>query len=227
MAGKPIVCPFVPCQAPLTTVPERQRHDPHPLHRIPPHETMGREWFGQCPASLMAYPVDRLGRNALQQQEQVLLNIENQRDIDATASDAEQHDRPPVEADRRPHPDREPPFMFRPGPGSDPKVTGPRAFPRLPVEYLPGTDMGGSMASVAEVRAAIDQANALIAEAQAQAQATSGKLAEARTLINWIRQTTVDPLGLPQVSSAVEKADEIGQLCNLAIEANTTYGGTL
>jgi hypothetical protein len=85
------------------------------------------------------------------------------------------------------------------------------------------------MATVPEVRAAIDAANNLIAEAQAALTTTvSAKLAEAKVMIDWIRQTSVDPLGSPQLATAIELCEQqVAPLCSSAIESNTTYRGTL
>jgi hypothetical protein len=85
------------------------------------------------------------------------------------------------------------------------------------------------VATVPEVRAAIDRANHLIAEAQGALNTqVAGKLGEAKVLLDWIRQTSVDPLGVPQVAAAIELCEQqVAPLCTLAIEQNLTYRGSL
>lgn len=81
------------------------------------------------------------------------------------------------------------------------------------------------MATVREVRAAIDAANELIAEAQgALNTVVAGKLAEAKVKIDFVRQTSVDPLGAPQLAAAIELLEQqVAPLCSSAIESNMTY----
>jgi hypothetical protein len=81
------------------------------------------------------------------------------------------------------------------------------------------------VATVPEVRAAIDAANELIAEAQgALTTIVSAKLAEAKVKIDWIRQSSVDPLGAPQLGAAIELCEQqVAPLCSSAIESNLTY----
>lgn len=85
------------------------------------------------------------------------------------------------------------------------------------------------MATVPEVRAAIDRANLLIAEAQSALNVgVTGKLSEAKVLVDWIRETSIDPLGAPQLGAAIELCEQqVAPLCASAIESNTTYRSTL
>lgn len=81
------------------------------------------------------------------------------------------------------------------------------------------------MATVNEVRAAIDRANVMIEEARGALNTTVvGKLAEAKVLIDWIRETSIDPLGAPQLAAAIETCEQqVAPLCGSAIESNLTY----
>lgn len=83
------------------------------------------------------------------------------------------------------------------------------------------------MASAGDVKAAIAQAKLSLAEAQELSRATNEKLNEALVKINWIRQTSVDPMGAPEIQAAIEACDLILPLCNAAIENAETYAGTL
>lgn len=85
------------------------------------------------------------------------------------------------------------------------------------------------MATVREVRAAIDEANELIAEAQGALNTiVAGKLAEALVKVQFVQRTSVDPLGVPQLVAAIGMLEQqVAPLCSSAIESNTTYRGTL
>lgn len=221
MAGQAITCPFAPCGATLTTIPERQRHDPRPLHRIPLHDLDGHGPMGSCPASLMAHPPGAAERRHLTEAEGRLLRIEADRELSHINPD---DPRPPAAEPAGP-----PSPLFRGGDGN--RQTGPNdgqvGYRRLPVKYLPGNDMGGTMASAGEVRAALDHANRLIAGAQSAANAAAGELSQAEQMIDWIRRGGNEPLGGPQVAAAIDKFAEITTLLHAAIEANQTYGADL
>jgi hypothetical protein len=84
------------------------------------------------------------------------------------------------------------------------------------------------VATVSEVRAALSRANHLIAEAQSGVQQVAGKLGEAKVLIDWIRETSVDTLGAPQIGAALEMCEQqVAPLLTIAIEQNSNYGATL
>lgn len=72
-------------------------------------------------------------------------------------------------------------------------------------------------------------ANHSIAEAQAAATTiVSLKLAEARVRLDYVRQTSIDPLGVPQLTAAIDMIEQqVVPLCGSAIESNTTYMSTL
>lgn len=231
-------CPFGPCTARIQLTIEQATpgDDETTVKRVPPHLTEPDSWFGFCPASLCHYPLTPREIEMLRGQERTHEHMAATREPSPRVGGEEA---PPHS--RAPKPTKDP-YWFRPSTGDPtaernggqnvrphPGAVGPRAAHRPePLRYLPDTGpKGGNVASVAEVRAAIDSANESAAQAQEAARAAAGVLAEAQALVNWVRATSVDPLGGPQFTRASELFDQIHALIAQGIEANNAYKATL
>jgi hypothetical protein len=221
-----ITCPFGPCTARLVLVEHRAVDLGTPaISTIPAHPTLPDTWFGECPASGMAWPIS----------EPESATLREQRGVHSAAFDARINDSARREHLLTPKPTKNPKW-FQNSDG-DPKIPGHAVTtPRLrlvpdpePEPERPKLSLvkGGKLASVAEVRAAIDVANDNAERAAAKIAAAIQETADALTQINYVRATSVDPLGGPMIETALEKLDEaIGNL-SAAIEANNTYRSTL
>lgn len=197
-------------------------------YRYPLHEVTGDgSWFGTCPGSLSDVNtpgalVDELLRQTESFYRQQAERREKQRLIDAMrgpSGEQPQHSKAP-----RPHGDGMGWFRESDPPPHEDELAARRAR-RAATQTKEG---GSAVATVAEVRAAIDAANVLLAEAQLAVNATvQNKLGEAETKLKWVQQGSVDPLGVPQVGAAIALTQDIAALISLAIEQNQNYTGTL
>lgn len=226
----PMPCPFPPCRANVKLVREMSAPGPTAgaIYRVPRHDVVGDgSWYGGCPASLA--DADNLGpmRDELLRQTETFYRRQAERREKQKLADAlrgpsgeqPQHSKTP-----RPTADGAGWFHAlgsRPG-----EVKDELAARRARKGTI--TEGGSSVATVAEVRAAIDRANVLLAEAQLAVNATvQNKLGEAEALLKFVQQGSVDPLGAPQVSAAVALSQDIAALITLAIEQNQNYTATL
>ncbi len=223
-------CPFSECSARVELILEQATvgDDESTTWRVPEHELAPQPpGYGSCPASLMGHPLQPYERNVLgHEQRKVAVRRVNDHLRDVVREPSEE--RP--EHQKTPHPDPNPGPWFRNG-DDPPPAEGPPRAPRRPLGRLPikeeNREQGAAVASVAEARAAIDQANQLMAEAMAANQVVDGKLAEALALITWVRGSTVDPLAAPHLASASESCGNVHKSLNLGIEANNVYALTL
>lgn len=222
-------CPFPPCNARPQIVYQRTqdefgRASNHALIKL--HAVGGDEWFGTCPASLMAYPIMAHERSVLDDFTGTFLAMSSKREGHADNPAERQPDRDgagdPDAAWRKAR-------WFRSSNG-DPNSGGANAAgPRLRLvpEHDESKQKGGAMASVSEIRAALDAANQAIAEAQAANQACGQKLEDARAALLGLKGSTGEDLSIPMIEQAIEQQEIILQLTHAAIEHNATYGATL
>jgi hypothetical protein len=214
-------CPFKLCNANVIMLVEQAvaSDDEGTIQRVPQHQTGGHEDFGLCPASLMVVPLDTYSSEQLDEQAVALLRIVRDRKAAAAQNEpASGGDNGQPEHPSTPHPDPRkasnwfensvrPPLRLLPADGSN--TTG-----------------GQSVASIEEIKAALERAGQLAAEAKDAVFVAEGKAAEALQLVNFIRDTSVDPIGAPQLLEAIRLMLEAGTQLQLAIEANTTYRST-
>lgn len=216
----PVRCPFEKCSENVELIEIRVRQDdPKPGLMIPNHVTTPGSWFGQCPASLMRHPPSMQAEELLAQQAAIYdrLALAHERaNHPAGKGGVGEHIRQP-----HPTPDR---GWFRwnlGGSSGQPLVAGPKLEP---VSVPPSTSTGGnSMANVAEVVAAIEAANEVIADAQVLAKQAAEKFREAGQQLAAIQSTTGAALGAGQVNAAIENAETAYVLAHGAIETNNEY----
>ena len=175
-------------------------------HTVEPHS-----WFGLCPASNQEDPVKPEVAEHLHKAELALLAMLEQQQPPATVTTTTQA-----------APAAPPARWFRNSERGDPRERGPLARPKLTV--LPEK---GPMPTTAEVRAAIDAASTDIAEGMELARQAQEKMETAKVKLMWVKETTVDPLGVPQVSAAADGLETVQQLAHIAIENNQTYASNL
>ncbi len=224
-------CPFSACSASVEIIIE-QAHpgdDETTRQRVPEHALEPRTApdYGACPASLMALP---LGEHEREHLEQASFGVAMWRAGVERKQREPGETEPAVPHSKAPHPERGTDRWFRAGhPGDNPRgESGPKGYQRMPVGYLPGVDMGGSVPpTVGEVRSVIERMQALAAEAQAAAQAAAGKFAEAEALAAWIRQETIDDVGHGYLMAGKQSCEEAVQRAHEAIDAAGHYGRTL
>lgn len=229
-----IDCPFNACSWRGEVVIEQATagDDETTLRRVPVHDLVPNPEYGSCPASLMALPVDKAAQDNLHNASHYVALWRGdaglpQREPGAAEPAIPQHS-------KTPRPERGSDRWFRggsTGDGAHRTDLGPLGYERAPLGKLPvkiENSRGGSqVASVAEVRAALDQAAELTAEGQGIAQAAMQKFTEAAALINWVRQTSVDPIGIHELTIAADKCQDAFERANVAIEQNRTYASTL
>jgi hypothetical protein len=204
-------CPFVMCSASieLAVLQAQPGDDETTVTMIPAHQLEPDSYFGTCPASLMYYPLDPYSVEQLVHQMAILRRMKQQRE------QAHRGDESNVEPPRplfkqheeyrhgrvpQPDPDRARQWF------SSSSQPAPRRPDPKPMGTLPGT--GGVVASTAEVKAALGQAAALVSDAQQAAQAASGQMMEARQVLLWVKQTTVDDIGEGECGQAIALLDE-------------------
>lgn len=216
-----IPCPFGPCNARPEVLPMRGLSLEVPaVDLIRQHDLDPDSWFGLCPASGQEYPASGRLTELLQVAEVTLLEMRAER---ALAAAQHEHGiapaRPPRERSGSPR-------WFRNSEQGDPRDRGPSARPKLTVVPVPDTQ-GRAMPSTADVKAAVDAANVQIAEGMELARQAQERMEIAKVKLMWVREMTVDTLGVPQVSAAVEQLETAQQLARIAIENNQTYTGNL
>lgn len=219
--GDTASCAFPPCGAilPIRYLQAHPGNDRVSRAILPSHELVPDGEYGTCPGSLMTIPVNADTAATLRGCEASYARWKAGRkpaERKAPAGPAWEHS-------KTPHPSADRGWFESPS-----VTTGRPPLGRLPVTEENKIERGGaSLASTAEVRAAIDQANVLAAEAQGMAQAAAGKFAEAHALIEWVRGSTADPLGSPMLSAGMESCESATRSAHQAIEANNTYAGGL
>jgi hypothetical protein len=227
-------CPFIKCKSTVNLIIEQATpgDDESTVQRVQIHDLQPDTWFGRCPASLTIYPtsVDNLK--------------EFSRDIYRHKNMKDDHDRQDREAASVPcmgevNGPGAPPAdarWFKSRTGDNPRVEqGVKGFKRLllgvyaePQRIHPGASRGGAVASVAEVKAAIQQATERLAEAQEAIRVAGGIMAEGAALLQWVAQTAaVDSLGVQLVNRAQEDADAAQRLLAGAIDEARAYGGSM
>lgn len=221
-------CPFPPCNARPKIIYQRvqdefNRASNHALIKL--HEVGGDEWFGTCPASLMAYPIMPHERSVLDDFTGTFLAMSSKREGHAdNPEEREQRD----DAGGNPDAPWRKARWFRssegpPSPGFNARESRLHLVP----EPDNSKQKGGAMASVSEIRASLDAANQSIAEAQAANQACGQKLEDARAALLALKGSTGEELSIPMIEQAIEQQELILQLTHTAIEHNATYGATL
>lgn len=175
-----------------------------------------------CPASLMVLPLGAYKESVLREQAdniERLLERRNSPVIGAGTKDreAEPHG-------RTPNPD-EAPYWFRDhgtGPTPEGLPQGPTGYPRMQLGEL-----GEALASVAEVRQTLLAVEAMIEDGRASVMAGEARLTDALGLINICRETSVDPMGAPQLAVAIEKLNEASAGMLLAAQESERYRTSL
>ncbi len=236
-------CVFELCSAQVDMVAEKAAPGPAPeaLRRVPQHQLGGHEELGLCPASLMLVPLSRYDHEQLDQQHAAIQRLLGDREKAARSLDptttGSQPPGPlvqgpePYRPGRAPRPDDNPQW-FKPNKGSSPRHHPPlQGFPPLTLvptsgPYPPG---GSPVPTAGEVRATLNRALQLIAEAQTEiSTGPEDKLAQALQLLNFAKQGSDATLGTPQVLAALDKLTEASDNCRSAIEDVATYmGGSL
>ncbi len=216
MASALIVgCPFEPCVARVEVVQHKGFDLAHPaMNLIREHRLDPDAWFGLCPATSMHYPLNDEGRSALIGQARILDRMRKAR---ADAADKAPAPAPIGEHSLWPKPNPHGSHSMGLRESRDPKK-------RYPLRVI---KEGDRMATVAETMAAIQRANEQIAQAQEATRLATIKWEDARATLLWLRQNTVDPLGLPAVAAAIDACETAQRLGTPAIEANVTYGSGL
>lgn len=79
------------------------------------------------------------------------------------------------------------------------------------------------MATIAEVKAAIDACNTVIGEAFAATSAAAQKFTDAQSALRAVRDTCTDPMGQPMIVAAQEACEEAVRNAHAAIQANEIY----
>lgn len=205
-------CPFNPCTSVVDLLPMKGLDlGTPPVVLIREHSLDPDSWFGLCPASNLSWPLSADERDALVEHARILGRMRESR---AAAADKAPRAQPLGQHSLWPRPDPEGSHQMGLRPAPKPKK-------RPPLRVI---EKGDRMPSVAETLAAISRANEQIAEAQEATRLATIKWEDARSTLLWIRQNTVDPLGLPMVSQAIEACETAQQLGTPAIEANVTYG---
>lgn len=211
-------CPFRLCTANVIFVVEQLRPDDDELTttRVPMHVIQGVSLFITCPASLLGMPMTQQTLDALDEQASTIERML-----------ADQGSPPPPAHPTNPKPrSAEPSEWFRNSDGNPngpyPPV-GPLARPKL--GFITPTGGNANVASVAEINAAIDRATVLMAEAKESIIIGGSKLGEALQIINFVRETSVDTIGAPQVTEAIDLTDRSGLLVDKAIEIAVSYKG--
>jgi hypothetical protein len=244
-------CPFRLCSTTVDMVIERADPNPMPngLARVPQHPCGGYEEFGLCPGSLLYIPLTRYDADQLEAQAKMFERIIRDRDAAAAKPDPgpEKHGdwrdlvKPPepYRPGREPQPDPNP-HWFKDSqstvPGGTPGQVAPPAmepmyFPptspvREPLKVVgPETTTGGStgVSTVEGVKAAIGAAGEICAIASRELFRIEGDIGRALELMNTIRETSIDPMGAPQISAAIEQVGEANASLRAAIEAGATY----
>lgn len=245
-------CPAAPlCAANLTMLAElKEPGSNEGTRRVPQHPLGGHEEFGLCPASLMLLPLSDYDKEQLRQQKLAIERILRDRGVAAAFQADEPGPRDPSRGPvppprhsrtgRVPQPDEDARW-FRSGPDQGnraghgayiappvmPQVLLPPVSPvREPVGYVgpaPSTGGNSGVSSVEEVKAAISAAGEICATASQELFRIEGEVGSALEVMNTVRQTSVDPMGAPQISEAIEKIGEANALLRIAIEAGVTY----
>lgn len=226
-------CPFVMCSAniELAVLQAAPGDDETTVTMVPAHQLEPDSYFGQCPASLMYYPLDEYGAEQLVHQLAILRRMKLDREK-AHGGDKTNEPTPSLLAQQRAALDRAQrrpqtnPIKARQwfSSSSEPAPEEPQTN-RPPMGTLPGT--GGVVASVAETKAALGRAAALAADAQGVATQASGVMMEARQLALWVKQTTVDDIGESELSVAIDRLDEAVSSAGEAVAKLLAYKGLL
>jgi hypothetical protein len=247
-------CPFTLCSASVTMVAERAAPGPDPqaVRRVPQHQLGGHEELGLCPASLLLVPLSDYDAEQLATQAAAIGRLLALRaPVDEPRPDRSRRDPGTGTAPGRvPRPDNDPRW-FRGSPGG--RTTGPvghQGYDQLPQVLLPPTGperaplrvlgpepaapsttstSGGSagMSSVQEVREAISAAGEVCAQVSQGLFALESEAGTALAALDSIRETSVDPMGVPQIRSAIEKIGEANALLRQAIEIGVNYKASL
>lgn len=223
-------CPFKLCNANVILVVEQAvaGDDEGILQRVPQHQTGGHEEFGLCPASLMLVPLDVHSRVQLDEQAVALLRILRDRSAAAAAEPATPGDHGQPEHQLTPHPTNRPNGWFTQHEGGSGVPHQPPG--RVPFRALPAdgskTIGGQSVTSIEEVKAMLERAGVLTAEAKDAVFIAEGKGADALQLVNFVRTQSVDPIGAPDLVEAIRLMNDAGTALQRAIEANVTYRGS-
>lgn len=83
------------------------------------------------------------------------------------------------------------------------------------------------MSTVEEVKAAISAAGATMTQAIAALAAAEEEISSAARLLDFIRQTSVDPMGFPQAMTAIERLGEAMGMLRASVEAGESYKASL
>jgi hypothetical protein len=108
-------------------------------------------------------------------------------------------------------------------------VRDPAGFigPEAPPSTTTSTGGTTGVSSVEEVRAAISAAGEVCTQVSSSLSGLASEAGTALATLNTVRETSVDPLGAPQVAAAIERIEEANALLLQAIEIGNIYKGTL
>lgn len=223
-------CPFTQCKATVELIVEQERpgDDESIVQRVKAHHLQPDSWYGYCPASLTLYPTSVPDLKAFAADIFRLASM--RKDIDRQTREASA--RPPMGDVNGPRRAPAPDTWFRSHTGDNPRgERGPRGFARMLLGQLPLTEQnkskGGAVASVGEVKAAIEQGCAALAEGMQMLQAAEGKIAEGEALLRWVGSNVTETLGAPQAALAIEQCTDAGRNLHSAIEEARAYGEQL
>lgn len=79
------------------------------------------------------------------------------------------------------------------------------------------------MASVAETKAALSAVSVELAQVVQALFGIEGDLSRALEIMNVVRETSVDPIGAPEISAAIAKIEEASTLLRKSIDDNMQY----
>lgn len=230
-------CAFAGCEAQLEPVREMRYPGPSAgsVTRIPQHDIEGANaWYGPCPGSLMTRPLNEDMRRTLAEAGRRLSAARNRQrsgEPDPVTGTAR-----PTPHSRAPHPDPDPRW-FRNSQAPDEQAQQERHERQnelgIPDELAARrgqqvtTTQGGSVTSVADVKASIDDAVHTIQEAISAQGAMAEKVNEAMGKVAHIQQASADQLGLPVLASVNEDAELLGRALAHAVEVLEHYKVTL
>lgn len=225
-------CPFARCLADVELLDLRTDvgTDKTKLF-VPTHDVQPASWYGQCPASLMHFVLTPSEQESLIEQAGVYDRVlaSRRRDRPAVEGPVAEAPTPGLNASGSPGSDR----WFRPsGPSSPrhhPPLAGHPKIEPVPAPVAPGGS-GGSMASVAESRAAGEAVNAEIAEAMRLAIVAADKFQQAANMQRAFAGS-VGHASLLEASTDLTNAEaSCGDACQFgaqAVDRNESYLVTL
>lgn len=195
-----VACPFLRCDAHVRVI-EEQGPPGSVVRRVERHEIGGdASWWGQCPASLLGWPIEETAAVLLSEALFAIDREERRRGM------TEPGDERPTEA------------------VSPPAATSP-AGPM----WTPGLGNGDAAGgSVRQVRAELAAINATMAGIGSECRnQLEGEAQAALARLNLLRTGSSGELAAPHLTAIIEALNTIAALCVAGIEANDEYLGRL